>query len=208
MTGGCQSKPGVKKASDSGNTPQSASTPSTDTAENQAMPDSVGTDSEKAGAKPAIDACALLEKSEIASVQGQEIKETKLSSREGGGQLLASQCFYVAASFDKSVSLEVTERDPKNPDRNAIQDFWKERFRASGAERDKEKGEENEGSTPPKLVTGVGEEAYWTGDNRVGALYALKKNKILRISIGGPGDANQKIEKLKTLAVMALGRLN
>jgi hypothetical protein len=145
-------------------------------------------------------------------VQGQEIKEAKFTSRESGGRFIASQCFYLAASFDRSVSLEVTERDPKNPEHDAVRDFWEERFRESGAEREtereKENGEENENSTPPKRVTGVGEEAYWTGNNRVGALSVLKKDKILRISIGGPGDANQKIERLKKLAVKALERLN
>ena len=180
--------------------------------DNKANPETGNTTAEKVEVKPAVNACSLLEKSEIASVQGQEIKEAKLSTREGGGRLIASQCFYLAASFDRSVSLEVTERDPKNPEQNAVRNFWKERFRESGAERDeereKEKGEENENSTPPKRVTGVGEEAYWTGNNRVGALYAVKKDKILRISIGGSGDANQKIERLKTLAVKALERLN
>jgi hypothetical protein len=40
-----------------------------------------------------------------------------------------------------------------------------------------------------------------------GALYVLKGNAYLRISIGGPSDQADKIKKSKTLAQKALARL-
>jgi hypothetical protein len=70
-----------------------------------------------------------------------------------------------------------------------------------------EKGEEEEKKNPPKKVDGVGDEAYWSGNRFGGALYVLKRNVILRISIGGPDDQETKIEKSKRLAEKALGRL-
>jgi hypothetical protein len=53
----------------------------------------------------------------------------------------------------------------------------------------------------------VGEEAFWTGTRVGGALYVLKGNVYIRISVGGPGDQNAKMEKSKTLAEKVVGRL-
>ena len=45
--------------------------------------------------------------------------------------------------------------------------------------------------------------------NRVGgALYVLKHNSYIRVSIGGAGDQQTKIAKSKALARLALKRLN
>jgi hypothetical protein len=40
-----------------------------------------------------------------------------------------------------------------------------------------------------------------------GALYVLKKNSFIRISVGGPGNEDEKISKSKALARNALKRL-
>jgi hypothetical protein len=187
----------------------------------------------QASDKLKFDACSLITRAEIESVQGDSVKETKSDSRSDGG-LLVSQCFYAVASFSKSVSLAVTQADPDNSAKSGARDFWqrtfhrddekgregeKEREREREREREKKKEikepeqsrgreEEEEGEgTPPKKVAGVGEEAYWMGSRVGGALYVLKKNRFIRISVGGPGNEEEKISKSKALARNALKRL-
>ena len=70
----------------------------------------------------------------------------------------------------------------------------------------REREEEGEG-VPPKKVTGVGDEAYWLGNRVGGALYVLKKDGFIRVSVGGPDPEEGKIEKCKALAEKALSRL-
>jgi hypothetical protein len=175
--------------------------------------------------KPKFDACTLITRAEIESVQGDAVKETKSDSRSDGG-LLVSQCFYSVASFSKSVSLAVTQSDPDNSAKSGARDFWQRTFhrddekgRAGEKDREREKkkevkeaeqsrGREEEGEgTPPKKVTGVGDEAYWMGSRVGGALYVLKKSSFIRISVGGPGNEDEKITKSKALARNALKRL-
>lgn len=172
-----------------------------------------------AGTNPKIDACTLLSSADIQSVQGESVKESKLSGQTAGG-LTISQCFYSLPTFTNSISLLVAQRgegagatDPK--------DFFREHFqRAEAGEKDKDRREERdrdrrklgeeeeeEGGPPPEKVSGLGDEAYWTGTRVGGALYVLKGNSYLRISIGGPADQSTKLKKSKTLAAKALARL-
>jgi hypothetical protein len=60
---------------------------------------------------------------------------------------------------------------------------------------------------PPQKISGVGDEAYWTASRVGGALYVLKGNTYLRISIGGSSDQASQTKKSKTLAQKALARL-
>ena len=144
-----------------------------------------------------IDACALIEKSEVGKVQSQKVSEAKSTTRDDA-QFSISQCFYMAAAYERSVSLEVSERHPLNPDSDAVKHFWDERFDGARASRKKEK---------PKVITGVGEKAYWVGNDKVGSLYALERERIVRVSIGGPDTGDTKIQKSKTLVAKALKRL-
>ncbi|MDQ1638560.1 MAG: hypothetical protein QOF62_1899 [Pyrinomonadaceae bacterium] len=176
-----------------------------------------------AAVKPKVDACALLDSKEIQTVQGEAVKETKLSGQAGGG-LQISQCFFTLPTFSNSISLLVAQKgdgaDAKDP-----RDFWRETFQKGSAgekerererdkkDRDKDKKaggrseeEEDEGA-PPQKVAGVGDDAYWIGSRVGGALYVLKGNSYLRISIGGAGDQTNKINKSKTLAQKAIARL-
>ncbi len=59
----------------------------------------------------------------------------------------------------------------------------------------------------PPPVPGVGEEAYWTTNIAGGILYVLKGEKMLRISVGGPGTREAKLEKSKAVAQKALDHL-
>jgi hypothetical protein len=88
----------------------------------------------------------------------------------------------------------------------------KERERASGQVREgghKEKereGEEEE--SRPRRVAGLGEEAYWSGNQITGALSVLtRKNAIVRVSLGGPESRDEKIKRASALARKLLNKL-
>jgi len=171
-----------------------------------------------------IDACALLTSQEIRSVQGEPLKETKASgSAEKGFSI--SQCFFTLPTFNNSISLVVTQRgdgadgrDPKEFweatfDRESEGDRERERDKKSEKEREKEKArdknreEEEEEAVPPQKIAGVGDEAFWTGSRVGGALYVLKDSSYIRVSVGGAGNQQSKINKSKALARLALKRL-
>jgi hypothetical protein len=169
-----------------------------------------------ATSKGTVNACDLLASSELKSVQGEEPKESKPSTRVDS-TLAVSQCFYWMPTYNKSVSLEVT-RSSSGKSGQTIRQFWKDRFpdsivKEKESERERERGKdkeerENEGETQkPLKITGVGDEAFWTGSSIAGALYVLKGKSYLRLSIGGTDDRDAKIKKLKTLAQHALKRL-
>lgn len=153
-----------------------------------------------------VDACALIKKSEIASVQGAEA-QSAVPSTQMNGALAISQCYYTVTSADGSqnlsVHLEVIQADPKSP--NAVKEYWENAF-----EDKKDKGEkgEDEKERGPLAVRGVGEEAFWTGNAKTGALYALKRGKLVRLSIGGPADPKTRLEKSKKLVANVLKRLS
>ncbi len=86
--------------------------------------------------KPKVDACGLLTSDEVQAVQGEAIKETKLSGQATGGFNM-SQCFFTLPTFTNSISLLVAHRgdgagahDPK--------EFWRETFHESEREEKRE----------------------------------------------------------------------
>jgi hypothetical protein len=169
------------------------------------------------------DACELLTADEIKAVQGEASKETKSSQREDGSFAIA-QCFYTTPTFTKSVSLELTQAQTGG--KESPREFWEEHFtraakegaeREHGRDKDKDKdkakdkaqprSEEEEEGAPPERIRGLGDEAYWVNSRVSGALYVLKGNRFIRISLGGADtDANRQ-QKAKTLAQKALARL-
>jgi hypothetical protein len=158
------------------------------------------------------DACALLTSAEIESVQREAVKETKLSgSREGGFSV--SRCFFTLPTFTNSISLQITQRG-EGPEARDPKRFWRDTFHRehkSERKQEKEKSErkvEEEGeSAPPVKVTGVGDEAFWMGTRVGGALYVLKGNNYLRVSVGGSGEPADKIKRSKELAQKVAARL-
>ena len=167
--------------------------------------------------KAKIDACSLATREEVAAIQGAEMLDPK--STEGPEiDFLLSQCYYGSAEPDKSVSLGLMQRNPKDPGTRTITQFWHETFdRFASAEDDKgaagkrregkdEDEKEREGVRPQK-IGGIGEEAYWLGNPMGGILYVLKNDRMLRISFGGPGSVDEKLAKSKALAQEALGML-
>jgi hypothetical protein len=196
----------------SANAPQAVAT-----SPSAASSSSVANTASPAPAVPAqakIDACALLTSKEIEAVQGQPLKETKLSGQSTGGFSM-SQCFFTLPTFTNSISLLVAQKGEGSSAQDP-REFFRERFheKTKGEEererkRDKKKAgeEEEEEGSPPQKVTGIGDEAYWTGSRVGGALYVLKGHSYVRISIGGPADQATKIKKTKALAAKAVARL-
>ena len=146
------------------------------------------------------DACALLTKEEIQAVQGEPFKDTKPSQKSTAG-LIVSQCYFELPTPVNSVVITITRKAEGGRDPG---ESWQEIFhREKAPERKKEEGEEKE----PLKVEGIGDEAFWTGNRVGGALFVLKGNCYLRISVGGAGHQAEKMEKSKTLASSALKRL-
>src|SRR5689334_7212788 len=134
----------------------------------------------------ARNACEVLTRKDLAAVQGEAFTATKLT--ENAQQ---SQCFYQLPTFSKSVSLVIISGKGRA--------YWKSNFENAHGEE----GEDEE----VVRVKGVGDDAVWSGNHLVGALYVLRRDKILRISVGGPGTKEQKIAKARRLGARALGRL-
>jgi hypothetical protein len=161
-------------------------------------------------AKP--DSCTVLTGADVQMVQGDPVQETKPSTQPAGG-LVMSQCLFRTASPSKSVSVAIAAAGSVSP-----RAFWQKQFhsaKSESEEREKEKpaaggkpAKEEEGeSTRPRTIKGVGEQAYWVGSPMVGALYVLKGNTFLRISVGGVREEAARIEKSVALARLALKRL-
>ncbi|MCA1593629.1 MAG: hypothetical protein LC754_13455 [Acidobacteria bacterium] len=206
----CESKSGGQNSAPSSNTQQTASNApaanvSGANAAEQATPAANSAASNEAPVVAGPDICSLIDKSEIAAVQGAQVQSVVPSSQMSGA-LAISQCYYTVISADGSknlsVHLQVMRGDAKAAGRNAAKDFWEEKFK-----HEKDRGEEEEETGQPLPIKGVGDEAFWMGNDRVGALYALKGDKIVRVSVGGPDDGKVKIEKSKTLARKTLQRL-
>jgi hypothetical protein len=188
------------------------------------QPDSPGS---SAAANGRIDACALITKAEIEAVQGEAVKETK-SSELPSGLFVMSQCLFRTPTFAKSVSLALATPDPLKRSALTPREFWRkqvhppehekgakaekgkeEKPAAGKAKTPKETEEEREKElSKPRVIDGLGEEAYWMGSPITGALYVLKGDAFLRISVGGEKDESVRIKKAKTLAEKALKRLD
>ena len=135
-------------------------------------------------------ACSLLTAVEIARVQGEEPAQSKASADEQKG-LLIRQCFYALPTFARSISLELTSG-------SGVRELWRKRFHES---------EKEENDSRPQRVRGVGEEAFWSGDPRLGGLYVLRRDAMLRLAAGGAESKGEKLRRLKLLARKALSRL-
>ena len=161
-----------------------------------------------------IDPCSLLTSADIAAVQGEPLQQTKPSDQPGTG-LLMLQCLFRTTTPTKSVSLALAAPSAMSP-----RAFWRKQFHpgqdaakerdSAGAEKKsvvERKEQEEEESTRPRVIAGLGEEAYWVGGPIAGALYVLTGNTFLRISVGGIREESARIEKSKALARIVIKRL-
>ena len=172
----------------------------------------------------AANVCGLLTSDEIKAVQGEAVLEAKPNHRPDS-PFSINQCFYMTPSFTKSVSLEVTERGAST---KSVHEFWEERVEEAGEEAERERESERErgrkGETAkererereeerereakkPRRLKGIGDEAYWINTNANSTMYVFKKDKLLRISIGGSDPEDARMKKIKTLALKAVARM-
>jgi hypothetical protein len=152
---------------------------------------------------PPIDACSLLTSDEIQSVQGEPVKETKGGGDTQGG-LAVAQCYFVLPTFSNSISLLVVQK-PTASGPQSPRDSWKQMF--SPAKLKGVETADGKKKLPPLHVSDLGEEAYWTGNEAIGALHVLQGERYLTLSVGGGGGQALKIEKSTALARMILQRL-
>jgi hypothetical protein len=175
------------------------------------------------GAVPKSATCALLSGADIREVQGEEPTDAQGSEHLAGG-LRMSQCFYRLPTFSKSVSLEVVRAGPAPQAADAVKEYWRQKFQGGageGREREREKklerekasGQVREGGhaeregeeeTSARRVSGVGDEAYWSGGEQGGALFVLKKETVISVSVGGTEDEAEKMKEAKALVQRVL----
>ena len=178
------------------------------------------TESDKGKPIGTMDACTLLSSKDIQTIQGEPLKETKSSARSEAG-FGVSQCFFTLPTFTNSISLVVTQRGVGPSARNP-KEFWREQFHNSKTDsnahekdhdkdhdKDRERGraEEKEESAQGLKISHVGDEAFWSGSLVGGALYVLKGNAFVRVSVGGSGEQRAQINKTKALAQIVLKHL-
>lgn len=149
-----------------------------------------------------FDPCSLLTNREIEAVQGHTPAQ-KVASEQPSGSFRFTQCFYRTPEYTNSVSVAVGLPLATDSKRSGPREYWRQQFhpQVKAAPGRKKK-------PPPKPIAGLGDEAFWVGDPLSGALYVLKGEVFLRVSVGGPTDEAQKIKRARALASRALKRLN
>lgn len=148
------------------------------------------------------DPCRLVSDTEMRAVQGQAPAQ-KIPSEQPAGAFQFTQCFYrtpdVASSLSVAVGIPVATDSKRSGPRN----YWQAQFNRPVKSAPGRKKKE-----PPMPVAGLGDEAFWVGDPVTGALYVMKGEVFLRVSVGGPPDQTGKIKRAKALASHALKRLD
>lgn len=135
-------------------------------------------------------ACALLSEEEVLRVQGEPVQERKPS--EARHTFRVWQCFYRTPTFAKSVSVALAVPLPGDRARSGPRDYWRATF---------------EDSHEPRPVPALGDEAFWVGDRVTGALYVLRGDTFLRLSVGGVTDEAARLKRTRALAESAVRRL-
>jgi hypothetical protein len=146
------------------------------------------------------DPCGLVSDAEIRAIQGQAPAQ-KIPSEQPASSFRFTQCFYRTPEFTNSVSVALGIPLDTDEKRSGPRQYWQAQFYPKVKPGRKKK-------EPPKPVAGLGEQAFWVGDPVSGALYVLKGEVFLRVSVGGPPDHTEKIKRSRALALSALKRLD
>jgi hypothetical protein len=149
------------------------------------------------------DACALLSRAAIRQATGEQVASTKATSQVTS-KVRQSQCFYALPTFTNSVSVTLTS--PVGLKRDGARDMWERWFHRGEDDKDHDKAEPEEEGAKAAPVAGMGDEAFWV-HSFVGNLYVRKGNRILRISLGGKMNDEERQARAKALAADALRRL-
>ena len=145
-----------------------------------------------------LDVCSLVTTDEVEEVQESPVTEARAMGRPDG-DFFISQCIYTAEDASRSVVLSVSET---NPARRAILSP-RDAFHHTLSRHAKQQAQGEKDFVPPRKLEGLADDAYWMG----GAVYALAKDRLLRMSVGGPFPDETKMEKSRSLAASALSRL-
>ena len=162
------------------------------------------------------DVCALLTSADIQEVQGEPVKDTRPSMQPASGMII-SQCLFNTSTFSKSITLALVAPDPAKSSALGPRKLWQQQFHPTGrdteekpASKDKDKepeGEQENELREARSIAAIGDEAYWVGNPVTGALYVLRGEVFMRLSVGGVRDESARIQKSKTLALAVLKRL-
>ena len=150
------------------------------------------------GSRTPLNACQVLSARDVAAVQGARFKSTKLKE-SGNRQMQMSQCFYAMPRLADSISVDLIRGDARG--------FWKKHFADVHDEQLASTKPHHEREAQAVRVAGVGDAAVWSGNRLAGALYVMKGETIVRVSVGGDEPQEQKIERAKKLAARAIRRL-
>ena len=181
--------------------------------------------------------CALLSAEELKEVQGEAPTDAQ-GSEHTAESLSMSQCLYRLPTFGKSVNLEVVSapagsppgalkeywRKRFHPDAVEARELQRQREeevklrREEEAKREREAGQIREGGRRrknreeehwrPQRVAGVGDEAYWTGNQKMWTLAVLRGERAVRVSLaGGPEVQAENLKRATELARKVLKRL-
>ena len=147
-------------------------------------------------------ACALLSAGDVQKIVGSAVVETRPSAAESRG-FLFDQC-YVSTGSPRSISIAVAAPGTKRSGSISPKQFWRDRFHGRSADE----GEHGEaGAAEARPIRGIGDEAFWSGSPVAGALYVLRGETFVRVSVGGIGDERQRIERSREVAAAILPRL-
>lgn len=181
--------------------------------------------------------CRMLSAEDVREVQGEAPRDTQGSEHLVGGLSMSQCFYRLptfsksvnvelvrAAEGSSPEAVREFWRQRFNP--GAVESRERERERKEEAEREherelkreRERGQVREGGhgekeereeeeSKPLRVSGVGDEAYWSGNQITAALSVLRKDTVVRVSIGGPDPQDEKIKKAKALALKLLDRL-
>jgi hypothetical protein len=138
-----------------------------------------------------LNACALLTSDEVREVQGEAVQELRPSQSTRAFRV--AQCFYRTPTFARSVSVALAVPLEGDAARSGPRAYWQATFHDSDEQL--------------RSVPALGDEAYWVSDRVTGALYVLRGEAFLRVSVGGVADEAARLERARALAESALRRI-
>jgi len=147
-----------------------------------------------------VDACSLLTSEEIESILGEQPRAMTPQMPQSSGELI-SQCYFALPTASNSISLRVLQGGTE-PGARKAKPLWAETF-SKGTSLMRGTGK----TGAPRKIDGLGEEAFWVGNDIIGALSVLEGDRYVTISVGGAGGESAKIEKCSAIARIVLSRL-
>jgi hypothetical protein len=162
------------------------------------------------------DACGLITREEIQQVQGSPVKQMK-GTGTSDGRVRALQCYYSTEPPNRSVILMVTQDDLEAKDEKGSRELWQQIFakyhRGKNKEMEEkdlavpETDEEQEHKVEVKEIEGTGEQAFWVSSRVAALLYVRKNGSYFCVTVFGPDPEEARLNRARTLAQKALGRL-